>query len=90
MNNQLSEEQNIILLYRNLGSVRIHSEQRLSLCNQISNDMNCFEIPTLQIHEINVHEKQRGDGKLLKEKVPYISFFLPNNMFQDIIVGHRE
>ncbi len=68
------------------GDVRIH----LEYLNQISNDMNCFEIPTLQIHEINVYEKQRGEGKLLKEKVPYLSFFLPNNMFQDIIVGHRE
>ena len=68
------------------GDIRIHMEY----LNQISNDMNCFNIPTLQLHEINVYEKQKGDGDCLKEKVPYLSFFLPNNMYQDIIVGYRE
>ena len=61
----------VTIIISHPGDVRIHMEY----LNQISNDMNCFEIPTLQIHEINDIEKQRGEGKLAKKKFSFKFFF---------------
>jgi len=47
-------------------------------------------MPSIQIHEINVYEKKNGEGELIKAKVPYISFFLPNAIFEQSIVGIRR
>lgn len=68
------------------GDGRIHWE----FLKGISNGTNCYETPSIQIHEINVYEKQNGQGALIREKVPYISFFLPNSMFQESLVGIRR
>jgi hypothetical protein len=68
------------------GDGRIHWE----FLNGISNGTHCYETPSIQIHEINVYEKKNGKGKLIKAKVPYISFFLPNVMFEESIVGTRR
>ena len=68
------------------GDGRIHWE----FLNGISNGTHCYETPSIQIHEINVYEKKNGEGKLIKAKVPYISFFLPNVMFGESIVGTRR
>ena len=65
------------------GDIRIHWE----FINSISNNMACTEIPSLQIHEINVYEKPNGTGDILFPKVPYLSFFMPRAMFEEVIVG---
>jgi hypothetical protein len=68
------------------GDGRIHWE----FLHSISNGTYSNEMPSIQIHEINVYEKKNGEGELIKAKVPYISFFLPNAIFEQSIVGIRR
>ena len=68
------------------GDIRIHWE----FLKSISNSTHCNQTPSIQIHEINVYEKQNGQGELIVPRVPYISFFMPTALFEESIVGVRR
>jgi len=68
------------------GDIRIHWE----FLKGISNSTHCNQIPSIQIHEINVYEKQNGEGELIAPKVPYLSFFMPTALFEESIIGRRR
>ena len=68
------------------GDIRIHWE----FIKGISNGTYCNQIPSIQIHEINIYEKTNGQGDLLVPKVPYLSFFMPAALFEESIVGRRR
>ena len=68
------------------GDIRVHWE----FLNGLSNGTYSNQTPSLQIHEINVFSEQNGRGELLKSKVPYLSFFMPTTLFEEMIVGLRR
>ena len=68
------------------GDIRIHWE----FLNGISNSTHCNQIPSIQIHEINVYSEKNGNGDVIRSNVPYLSFFMPTALFEESIVGRRK
>ena len=68
------------------GDIRVHWE----FLNGQSNGTYSNQTPSLQIHEIDIFSKQNGHGDLLVSKVPYLSFFMPTTLFEEMIVGLRR
>ena len=63
------------------GDIRIHWDY----LSGISNNEESLQTPTLQIHELTIYEGLNGDGKIIAEKIPYLSFFMPRSMFRESI-----
>ena len=63
------------------GDIRIHWDY----LNRISNNEESLQTPTLQIHELTITEELNGNGQIIAEKIPYLSFFMPRSMFRDSI-----
>jgi hypothetical protein len=68
------------------GDIRVHWE----FLNGHSNGTHSNNTPSLQIHEINVFSEKNGHGKELFSKVPYLSFFMPTVLFEEMIVGVKK
>ena len=68
------------------GDIRIHWD----FLNGISNSEEALSSPTLQIHEITVMSERNGNGVIITDKVPYLSFFMPRKLFTESIAGIKR
>jgi hypothetical protein len=67
------------------GDVNIHYD----FLKKLTNDSTAVITPTIQLHTINV-ANSKEDQSIIAEKVPYLSFFMPSELFTEIKVANRR
>ena len=65
------------------GDIRVH----LDFLTGISNNEQALVNPSIQIHQLTLTSEQRGQGEIIASNVPYISFFMPTEMFMENTVS---
>ena len=65
------------------GDIRVH----LDFLTGISNNEQALVNSSIQIHQLTLTSEQRGQGEIIASNVPYISFFMPTEMFMENTVS---
>lgn len=67
------------------GDINIHYD----FLKRLTNDAIPVITPSIQLHTINV-AKSKDDQSIIAENVPYLSFFMPSELFTEIKVANRK
>ena len=67
------------------GDINIHYD----FLKKFTNDTTAVMNPSIQLHTINV-ANSKEDQTLIAKKIPYLSFFMPSDLFREIKVANKK
>lgn len=67
------------------GDINIHYD----FLKKLTNDSTAVLTPSIQLHTINVANSKK-DQSIIAKNIPYLSFFMPSELFTEIKVANRR